>query len=143
MTLGIPSSAGVPESIAQHTLVAEFNCLDTVTALFEKYGKDIAAIIVEPVAGNMNCILPRPEFLSGLRALCDDYQSLLIIDEVMTGFRVALGGAQARYNIKSDLTTLGKNYWRWYAGWRIWWQRGNYALSRTAWRCLSSGYFVR
>ncbi len=108
LTLGVPSSAGVPDSIVQHTLVAEFNRLDTVRALFEKYEEDIAGIIVEPVAGNMNCIPPLPEFLPGLRALCDQYGSLLIMDEVMTGFRVALGGAAARYNVKPDITTLGK-----------------------------------
>jgi glutamate-1-semialdehyde 2,1-aminomutase len=108
LTLGVPSSAGVPESIAQHTLVAEFNQLDTVERLFSEYPNDIAAIIVEPVAGNMNCVPPTPEFLSGLRALCDKYESVLIFDEVMTGFRVALGGAQAYYEVKPDLTTLGK-----------------------------------
>jgi glutamate-1-semialdehyde 2,1-aminomutase len=108
LTLGVPSSAGVPESIAEHTLVAEYNSLDTVEALFKKYGSDIAAIIVEPIAGNMNCVLPKPEFLPGLRALCDQYGSLLIFDEVMTGFRVAQGGAQALYSIRPDLTTLGK-----------------------------------
>lgn len=108
LTLGVPSSAGVPESVVQHTLVAEFNRLDTVKALFEKYGDDIAGIIVEPVAGNMNCIPPLAGFLPGLRTLCDQYGSLLIMDEVMTGFRVALGGAQARYNVEPDITTLGK-----------------------------------
>lgn len=108
LTLGVPSSAGVPESIVQHTLVAEYNRLETVQALFEKYGDDIAAIIVEPVAGNMNCIPPLPEFLPGLRNLCDQYDSLLIFDEVMTGFRVALGGASERYQIKADIVTLGK-----------------------------------
>ncbi len=108
LTLGVPSSAGVPESVVQDTLVAEFNRIDTVKALFEKHKNDIAAVIVEPVAGNMNCILPLPEFLPGLRALCDQYHSLLIVDEVMTGFRVALGGAVERYGIKPDLITLGK-----------------------------------
>lgn len=108
LTLGVPSSAGVPEAVVQHTLIAEFNRLDTVEALFEKNKHEIAAIIVEPVAGNMNCIKPLPEFLQGLRKLCDQYESLLIIDEVMTGFRVALGGAIARYQIKPDLVTLGK-----------------------------------
>ncbi|MES2218021.1 MAG: glutamate-1-semialdehyde 2,1-aminomutase [Pseudomonadota bacterium] len=108
LTLGVPNSAGVPDSIAHHTLVAEFNKLDSVSALFEKWGDDIAAVILEPVAGNMNCVPAQPDFLRGLRELCDRYGSLLIIDEVMTGFRVALGGAQALYNIKPDLTTLGK-----------------------------------
>ncbi len=108
LTLGVPSSAGVPESIAKHTLIAEFNRLDTVQQIFEKYRDEIAAVIVEPVPGNMNCVPPTKEFLPGLRALCDQYQSVLIFDEVMTGFRVALGGAQTYYNIKPDLTTLGK-----------------------------------
>lgn len=108
LTLGIPSSAGVPESIVQHTLVAEFNRLETVEALFKQYPAEIAAIIVEPVAGNVNCIPPSPEFLPGLRALCDKYGSVLIFDEVMTGFRLALGGAQAFYGVTPDLTTLGK-----------------------------------
>jgi len=108
LTLGVPNSAGVPASIAEHTLIAEFNQLDQVATLFEKYGDDIAAIIVEPVAGNMNCILPEPGFLQGLRDLCDQYGSVLIFDEVMTGFRVALGGATAYYQVKPDLTTLGK-----------------------------------
>ncbi len=108
LTLGIPSSAGVPDSFTEHTLVAEYNRLDQVAALFEKYGQDIAGIIVEPVAGNMNFVLPQPGFLQGLRDLCDQYGSVLIFDEVMTGFRVALGGAQAHFGIKPDLTTLGK-----------------------------------
>jgi glutamate-1-semialdehyde 2,1-aminomutase len=108
LTLGIPSSAGVPESIVQHTLTADFNDLEAVASLFEKYGDEIAGVIVEPVAGNMNCVLPVPGFLSGLRELCDRYSSLLIFDEVMTGFRVALGGAQAYYGIKPDITVLAK-----------------------------------
>lgn len=108
LTFGVPSSAGVPKSFTEHTLTADYNNLEQVTALFEKYGDDIACIIVEPVAGNMNCILPQPGFLQGLRALCDQYGSLFIIDEVMTGFRVALGGAQAYYGVTPDLTTLGK-----------------------------------
>jgi glutamate-1-semialdehyde 2,1-aminomutase len=108
LTLGVPSSAGVPHSITQHTLIATFNRLETVAALFEKYGDDIAALILEPVPGNMNFILPLPGFLQGLRELCDRYGTVLIIDEVMTGFRVALGGAQAYYGVVPDLTTLGK-----------------------------------
>lgn len=108
LTLGVPSSPGVPESFAEHTLTAQFNNLDSVTALFEQYGKDIAGIIVEPIAGNMNCILPQAGFLQGLRDICDHHKALLIFDEVMTGFRVAQGGAQALYQVKPDLTTLGK-----------------------------------
>ncbi|OGT46451.1 MAG: glutamate-1-semialdehyde-2,1-aminomutase [Gammaproteobacteria bacterium RIFCSPHIGHO2_12_FULL_41_20] len=108
LTFGIPNSAGVPESVALHTLVAEYNCLDSVKALFEKVGDDVAAVIVEPVAGNMNCVLPKAGFLSGLRKLCDTYGSVLIFDEVITGFRVALGGAQTYYDVKPDITILGK-----------------------------------
>jgi len=108
LTLGVPSSAGVPESVAMHTLVAEYNHLEDVAALFAKYGQDIACIIVEPVAGNMNCVLPEPGFLEGLRDLCDRYGSVLIFDEVMTGFRISLGGAQAHYGITPDITVLGK-----------------------------------
>jgi glutamate-1-semialdehyde 2,1-aminomutase len=108
LTLGVPSSKGVPESIVQHTLVAEFNDLDSVTALFEKYGDDIAGIIIEPVAGNMNLILPKPGFLAGLRSICDHYGSVLIFDEVMTGFRIAKSGAEECFLVKPDLITLGK-----------------------------------
>ena len=108
LTLSIPSSAGIPTCVAEQTLVADFNDLEQTTRLFEMHGRDIAAVIVEPVAGNMGMVLPNPAFLQGLRELCDTYQSILIFDEVMTGFRVALGGAQAVYNITPDLTTLGK-----------------------------------
>jgi len=108
LTLGEPTSPGVPAELASHTLTARFNDLDSVTALFNEYGSDIACIIVEPVAGNMNCIPPMKGFLQGLREICDQYQSLLIIDEVMTGFRVALAGAQEVFGITPDITTLGK-----------------------------------
>lgn len=108
LTLGVPNSPGVPADFAKYTLTAEFNNLEQVKQIFAEQGADLACIIVEPVAGNMNCIPPAPGFLEGLRALCDQYGTVLIFDEVMTGFRVALGGAQAYYNIKPDLTTLGK-----------------------------------
>ena len=108
LTLGIPSSPGILAGTAEHTLVADFNNLEETAQLFEKHGEDIAAIIVEPIAGNMGFVFPDEGFLTGLRALCDHSGALLIFDEVMTGFRVALGGAQALYNIKPDLTTLGK-----------------------------------
>lgn len=108
LTLGVPNSPGVPADFAKYTLTAEFNNLEQVKGIFAEQGADLACIIVEPVAGNMNCIPPAPGFLEGLRALCDEYGAVLIFDEVMTGFRVALGGAQAYYNIKPDLTTLGK-----------------------------------
>lgn len=108
LTFGIPDSAGVPASFAQHTLVADFNDLEAVATLFEQFPNEIAAIIVEPVAANMNLVAPVPGFLSGLRELCDQYSSLLIFDEVITGFRMGLGGAQAFYQITPDLTILGK-----------------------------------
>lgn len=108
LTLGVPSSPGVPASVAEQTLTAHFNDLASVETLFAEHGPDIAAIIVEPIAGNMGCIPPKPDFLSGLRDLCDQHRSLLIFDEVMTGFRVALGGATSRYGVTPDLMTLGK-----------------------------------
>jgi glutamate-1-semialdehyde 2,1-aminomutase len=108
LTLGVPTSAGVPAAFAQHTLALEYNNVTQVEQAFAAYGGEIAAVIVEPVAGNMNCVPPVDGFLSGLRRLCDDYGAVLIFDEVMTGFRVALGGAQALYGITPDLTALGK-----------------------------------
>lgn len=108
LTLGVPNSPGIPEDFAKHTLTVSYNNLAEVKEIFTKYPDQIACIIVEPVAGNMNCIPPVQGFLEGLRDVCDEYNSVLIFDEVMTGFRVALGGAQAHYNIKPDLTTLGK-----------------------------------
>ncbi len=108
LTLGVPTSPGVPETVANHTLTLTYNDLDEVKQVFSDMGDKIAAIIVEPVAGNMNCIPPVEGFLEGLRDVCDQYGSVLIFDEVMTGFRVALGGAQAYYNVTPDLTTLGK-----------------------------------
>ncbi|HID83164.1 MAG TPA: glutamate-1-semialdehyde-2,1-aminomutase [Chromatiales bacterium] len=108
LTLGVPNSPGVPASLAEHTLTLDYNNLGSVKQAFAEMGSEIACIIVEPVAGNMNCIPPVEGFLEGLRELCDKYDCVLIFDEVMTGFRVALGGAQALYNVKPDLTTLGK-----------------------------------
>ncbi len=108
LTMGVPNSPGIPADFAKHTLTVSYNNLDEVKEIFAKYAEEIACIIVEPVAGNMNCIPPVASFLEGLREVCDQYGSVLIFDEVMTGFRVALGGAQAHYNIKPDLTTLGK-----------------------------------
>jgi glutamate-1-semialdehyde 2,1-aminomutase len=108
LTLGVPTSPGVPAAVAEHTMTLTYNDLDNVRAAFELAGSEIAAVIVEPVAGNMNCIPPVPGFLEGLRSLCDEYGSVLIFDEVMTGFRVAAGGAQAHYGVTPDLTTLGK-----------------------------------
>lgn len=108
LTLGVPTSPGVPPELAAHTITLAYNDIAQVQQTFADMGRDIACIIVEPIAGNMNCVLPVPGFLEALRAACDRYDSVLIFDEVMTGFRVALGGAQALYGIKPDLTTLGK-----------------------------------
>ncbi len=108
LTLGTPTSPGIPKALAEQTLTVSFNDEDSVSNAFEQHGKDIACIIVEPIAGNMNCIPPADGFLEHLRELCDQHQSLLIFDEVMTGFRVALGGAQSIYKVSPDITTLGK-----------------------------------
>lgn len=108
MTLGVPDSPGVPHAIAEHTLTATYNNLDSVRELVSRFGSQIAAIIVEPIAGNMGCIPPASGFLEGLRSICNAEKIVLIFDEVMTGFRVALGGAQELYGVKPDLTTLGK-----------------------------------
>ena len=108
LTLGVPTSPGVPASLAELTITLSYNNIEQVKETFKEIGDQIACIIVEPVAGNMNCIPPVPGFLEGLREVCDEYGSVLILDEVMTGFRVSLGGAQGYYNIKPDLTTLGK-----------------------------------
>ncbi|MEA1079685.1 glutamate-1-semialdehyde 2,1-aminomutase [Marinobacter qingdaonensis] len=108
LTLGVPNSPGIPASLAEHTLTLNFNDIDSVRETFAKMGDEIAAIIVEPVAGNMNCIPPVPGFLEGLREVCDEHGTVLIFDEVMTGFRVSLGGAQGHYGVTPDLTALGK-----------------------------------
>jgi glutamate-1-semialdehyde 2,1-aminomutase len=108
LTFGEPSSPGVPAALAELTITLRYNDLAQVQETFERIGSEIACIIVEPVAGNMNCIPPVPGFLEGLREVCDRHGSLLILDEVMTGFRVSLGGAQAHYGIRPDLTALGK-----------------------------------
>lgn len=108
LTFGQTSSAGVPEALAKHTLCLPYNDITALSNAFAKHGPEIAGVIIEPVAGNMGCVPPIPGFLQTLRELCTQYRSVLIFDEVMTGFRVDLGGAQAYYNIQPDLTTLGK-----------------------------------
>lgn len=108
LTLGVPSSPGVPADFAKHTITLPYNDLDAVAQYLAENGQNIACIIIEPVAGNMNCIPPVTGFLQGLRKLCDKHGVVLIFDEVMTGFRVALGGAQAHYGVKPDLSTFGK-----------------------------------
>jgi glutamate-1-semialdehyde 2,1-aminomutase len=108
LTLGVPTSPGVPVALAEHTITLTYNDIEQVREAFSHVGHQIACIIVEPVAGNMNCIPPVSGFLQGLREICDEYESVLIFDEVMTGFRVAKGGAQEYFKVKPDLTTLGK-----------------------------------
>jgi len=108
LTLGVPTSPGVPKALASHTVTLNYNDADQVQRVFRQIGEQVACIIVEPVAGNMNCVPPAPDFLQILRRECDRVGALLIFDEVMTGFRVALGGAQALYGVRPDLTTLGK-----------------------------------
>jgi len=108
LTLGVPTSPGVPASLAEHTITLDFNNIDQVKQVFEEVGEQVACVIVEPVAGNMNCVPPVPGFLEGLREVCTQYGAVLIFDEVMTGFRVALGGAQQHYGVTPDLCTLGK-----------------------------------
>jgi len=108
LTIGEPDSAGVPIDLARLTLTLPYNNLEAVEQLFVADGSNIAAIIVEPIAGNMGMICPLPGFLEGLRAICDQHDTVLIFDEVMTGFRVDIGGAQGLYNVRPDLTTLGK-----------------------------------
>ena len=108
LTFGVPTSPGVPKALARHTVTLNYNDIDQVERVFRQIGETVACVIVEPVAGNMNCVLPAPDFLQTLRRECDRTGALLIFDEVMTGFRVALGGAQALYGVRPDLTTLGK-----------------------------------
>src|SRR4029078_6692349 len=107
-TIGVPSSPGVPPAVTSDTLVAPYNDIDAVARLFQEHGQDIAAVIVEPIAGNMSLVPPGPGFLKEIRDLWDQTGALLIFDEVMTGFRVAWGGAQNFLNVRPDLTTLGK-----------------------------------
>ena len=108
LTLGVPDSPGVPASLAEHTLTLPYNDLEAITKTFSQIGDEIACVIIEPVAGNMNCIPPVDGFLQGIRELCTNNKAILIFDEVMTGFRVSLSGAQGHYGITPDLTTLGK-----------------------------------
>jgi glutamate-1-semialdehyde 2,1-aminomutase len=108
LTFGVPTSPGVPKALADLTLTLPYNDFDAATALFDECGEEIACLIIEPVVGNANCLPPREGFLQHLRTLCTRHDALLVFDEVMTGFRVALGGAQARYGVTPDLTTFGK-----------------------------------
>src|SRR6202022_140721 len=107
-TLGLPDSPGVPKTLAELTLTAPFNDLGAAEAVFERYPGKVACAIIEPVVGNMGVLIPRPDYLEGISDLCHKHGALLIADEVMTGFRLAMGGAQERYRFAADLTTLGK-----------------------------------
>ena len=107
-TFGVPSSPGVPNDLTKHTICLNYNDINQVEKCFKKHGEKIACVIIEPIAGNMNCVIPTKEFIKKLRILCNKYQSILIFDEVMTGFRVAMGGAQEIFKVKPDITTLGK-----------------------------------
>ena len=107
-TFGIPSSPGIPKDLTKHTYALEYNNIEQVENCFKNNGKNIACVIIEPIAGNMNCILPSSKFIKKIRSLCNKYKVILIFDEVMTGFRVSKGGAQEIYNVRPDITTLGK-----------------------------------
>ena len=108
LTFGVPDSAGVTKGTAKDTLIVPFNDLEAIEKLISGNKNEIAAIILEPVVGNMGCVPPQPGYLEGLRKICDVHNIVLIFDEVMTGFRLALGGAQERFNVKPDMTTMGK-----------------------------------
>ena len=108
LTMGVPSSPGVPAALADHTVTLTYNDIDGLKKAFAEIGEQVACVIVEPVAGNMNCVPPIPGFLQAIREQCDQYGSVFIIDEVMTGFRLGLTGAQGYYNVEADITTLGK-----------------------------------
>ncbi len=143
LTEGIPGCLGVPEESIKNTLIGIYNDEKQVEELFEKYGNDIAGIIIEPVAGNMGVVKCDPKFMRKLRELCDKYGALLIFDEVMCGFRVAYKGAQTLFDVKPDLVTYAKNNGWWTTLWSIWWKkRDNGKLITTRWS-LSSWNNVR
>ena len=121
LTMGVPSSPGVPAALAEHTITLSYNDIAGVEQAFAEIGEQIAGVIVEPVAGNMNCVPPIPGFLECIREQCNKYGSVFIIDEVMTGFRVSHTGAQGHYGVEADLTTLGQSYGRRHACRRFWW----------------------
>jgi glutamate-1-semialdehyde 2,1-aminomutase len=143
LTLGCPSSPGVPAGATADTLVLPYNDCESLKAAFQKNGDQLAAVILEPVVGNMGCVIPTPEFLSLLRSLCTQHGTVLIFDEVMTGFRVAAGGAQqlVRHHARHDDT--GKNHRCRHAGRRLWWSRRDYELRFTSREGLSGRHFVR
>ena len=143
LTFGIPSSPGVPPELAKQTLNLPFNDLEAATELLRQRGDSIACIIIEPITGNMNMIVPKPGYLEGLRELCDQHGVILIFDEVMTGFRVAKGGAQGLLNITPDLTCPRKNYWGRYAGRCFWRPPRHHGYAGPGWSCLSGRHVIR
>ena len=143
LTHGIPGSAGITPGAAEDTLVAEYNNLDEVHELADKYTAGIAAIIVEPVVGNMGVVPPQEGFLTGLREIADAKGIVLIFDEVMTGFRLGRGGAQELYGVTPDLTTLGKICWWRSASGSVWWQARDYGAPRTSRPGLSGRHSLR
>ena len=138
-TLGIPGSAGVPEEFTQFTLALPFNDIKAVEYAFQKFKHQIACVIVEPVVGNMGCVPAADDYLVALRLITEREKSVLIFDEVMTGFRVAFGGAQELYNIRPDLTTHGQDYWRRLAGGSLWRSERNYESGGAAGADVSGG----
>ena len=140
LTQAVPDSLGVPADYTKNTLVAEYNDIDSVKQLFEQYGKEIATVVVEPVAANMGVVPPKQGFLEDLREITQQYGALLIFDEVITGFRLSLGGAQEYYGITPDLTTLGKIIG---GGMPMAAYGGDHGKGRSAWRCVSGRYLIR
>ena len=141
MTFGTPDSPGVTKGTAKDTLIAPFNNLEAIQEIFEANRDEVAAIILEPVVGNMGCVVPRQGYLQGLRKLCDDHNVILIFDEVMTGFRLSQAGAQQLYDVKPDMTTLGKIIGGGYSR-GLWRQERNHGFGVTGWTSLSSRDFV-
>ena len=134
MTAGVPDSLGVPAGCTADTVTADYNSLESVQDCFDRYGEQIAAIIVEPVGANMGTVPPKPGFLQGLRDICDKYGSLLIFDEVITGFRMQADGAQGHFGVTPDLTTFGKIIG---AGRCLRWPQGNYGNGISGGSCVS------
>ena len=137
-TLGIPDSAGVPKSIAQEVITVPFNDIEPFKEALEKWGDQIAAVLVEPIVGNFGIVEPNPGFLQQVNDLTHAAGALVIYDEVITAFRFMYGGAQDLLGVQPDLTVLGKNHWRRFTNWCLWRKKRNYGKSCTTRTCLSS-----
>jgi glutamate-1-semialdehyde 2,1-aminomutase len=147
-TFGNPTSAGVPPEVVQHTLVLEYNNIPQLEEAFALHGKELACLMIEPIAGNMNFVRASVPFMQRCRELCTQYGALLVFDEVMTGFRVALGSAQSVYaksysRLQTRYDRAGQSDWRWHATRRFWRPARNHAATRTHRPCLPSGHFER